>query len=104
MIEKVIQGSFRKPALTALLVLAAAGVGAVWLRDLERPGVMAAHSGQSRRIEEWLRRELRGGCQAGRNGERRAIEKVAPGYAIRHVRDHPVIALAVSRSDRIGRP
>ncbi len=36
MIERILRGSFAKPALTALLVLAAAAAGAVWLGDLER--------------------------------------------------------------------
>ncbi|HEX6900440.1 MAG TPA: efflux RND transporter permease subunit [Thermoanaerobaculia bacterium] len=36
MIEKILRGSFAKPALTVLLVLAAAIAGAVWLTELER--------------------------------------------------------------------
>jgi cobalt-zinc-cadmium resistance protein CzcA len=36
MIEKILRGSFAKPALTVLLVLAAAVAGAVWLTDLQR--------------------------------------------------------------------
>src|SRR5262245_4575301 len=36
MIERIIRGSFAKPALAVLLVLAAAGAGVVWLGDLER--------------------------------------------------------------------
>jgi heavy metal efflux system protein len=36
MIDRIIRASFAKPALTALLVLAAAGAGAVWLADLQR--------------------------------------------------------------------
>jgi len=36
MILRILHGSFAKPALTVLLVLAATAVGAVWLRDLER--------------------------------------------------------------------
>jgi cobalt-zinc-cadmium resistance protein CzcA len=36
MIEKILRGSFAKPALTVLLVLAAAVAGAVWLTELQR--------------------------------------------------------------------
>lgn len=36
MIERILRGSFARPGLTVLLALAAAGVGAVWLGDLER--------------------------------------------------------------------
>lgn len=36
MIERILRGSFAKPALTVLLVLAAAIAGAVWLTELER--------------------------------------------------------------------
>ena len=36
MIERILRGSFAKPALTVLLVLAAALAGAVWLTELER--------------------------------------------------------------------
>ena len=36
MIERILRGSFAKPALTVLLVLAAALAGAVWLTELQR--------------------------------------------------------------------
>src|SRR3954471_2420919 len=36
MIERILRGSFGKPVLTALLTLAAAAAGAVWLSDLKR--------------------------------------------------------------------
>ena len=36
MIERILRGSFARPVLTVLLALAAAGAGAVWLRQLER--------------------------------------------------------------------
>lgn len=36
MIERILRGSFAKPALTVLLVLAASLAGAVWLTELER--------------------------------------------------------------------
>jgi cobalt-zinc-cadmium resistance protein CzcA len=36
MIERIIRGSSAKPALTVLLILAAAAAGGVWLGDLER--------------------------------------------------------------------
>lgn len=36
MIERLLRGSFARPALAVLLALTAAGVGAVWLGDLER--------------------------------------------------------------------
>ncbi|MES1242779.1 MAG: efflux RND transporter permease subunit [Acidobacteriota bacterium] len=36
MIERILRSSFAKPALTVLLVLAAAVAGAVWLADLQR--------------------------------------------------------------------
>jgi cobalt-zinc-cadmium resistance protein CzcA len=36
MIERILRGSFSKPALTVLLALAAAAAGAVWLGDLKR--------------------------------------------------------------------
>ena len=36
MIERILRGSFAKPALTVLLALAAAATGGVWLGDLTR--------------------------------------------------------------------
>ena len=36
MIERIIRGSSATPALTVLLILAAAAAGGVWLGDLER--------------------------------------------------------------------
>jgi cobalt-zinc-cadmium resistance protein CzcA len=36
MIERILRGSFARPALTVLLALTAAAAGAVWLGDLER--------------------------------------------------------------------
>lgn len=36
MIERILRGSFARPALTVLLILAAAAAGGVWLGDLER--------------------------------------------------------------------
>src|SRR4051812_42699485 len=36
MIERILRGSFAKPALTILLAIAAAAAGAVWLGDLKR--------------------------------------------------------------------
>lgn len=36
LIEKIIRGSFAKPVVALLLVLAGSGIGAVWLKDLRR--------------------------------------------------------------------
>src|SRR5215471_2053393 len=55
------------------------------MRGLERPRMMAAHSGEGRRIERRLCRELRGRRQPGRNRQCDAVEEITTADSIRHV-------------------